>query len=234
MWIRGRLPLDLLAFNNGGGSGGGSGNSSGTGAGDGNGTGDGQQGNGEKDGKTEGEGKEGGEGKAPEKTLTPAEVEAIVKEKQAQWQRGQQKRDEDAKRAAEEAALTEKEEFKTLAEKRGTRVAELEPKVTELEAKAEGLTTELDRANKALAKTLEAQKSGLSKPVLSLLEKMSPVDQVEWLAENGAEVRKEGTAAVPNHGQSGAGNNGAGTSTASYGQTFLQSRYGPRGGTEKK
>jgi hypothetical protein len=236
MWIRGRLPLEILAFNNGNGSGGNSGNSSDTGGGDGNGTGGGSGTGDEKEGKVEGDGKtEDKEGAKPQgKVLTEDEVKAIVLEKQAQWQRGQEKRDSDAKRAAEEAALTEKEEFKTLAEKRGTRVAELEPKVSELEAKTEGLTAELDRANKALTKTLAAQKVGLTKPVLSLLEKMPPVDQIEWLAENGAEVRKEATAAVPNHGQSGAGNNGAGTGTASYGQTFLQGRYGPRGGTDKK
>lgn len=227
MWLRG-IPLELLCFNQGSGSGGNSGTSGeGTGAGDGGGsggTGDGDKG---KEGGS-GDDKAGTEGK----TYTQAEVEAMVRDKQAQWKRGQETRDDAARRAADEAALTEKEEFKTLAGRRGERVTELEGQVTTLTQQVEGLTPRAEKAEAALAGMLKTQIDSLSKPLADLLGRMSPTEQAEWLAANADAVKQDTTTAVPNHGSSGAGNSGAGTANA--GQTWLASRYGPRDAAGKK
>ncbi len=82
----------------------------------------------------------------------------------------------DAKKAAdaaEKARLTEAGEYKALAEQAQAKVAELEPH----KARA-------DRYEASLTKLLAEERKGLPKHVLTLLDKLDPADQLDYIAEN--------------------------------------------------
>lgn len=86
-----------------------------------------------------------------------------------------------AQTAAEQQSLTEQGKFKELAEKASKRVAELEP-----------LAETVKRQGEALSKFLEGERKGLPKHILALLDKLDPVDQLEYIATNRNELRPAG------------------------------------------
>lgn len=121
-------------------------------------------------------------------------VEEMLRERLAREERKRERAAEEARRQAEERALKEQQRFKELADSQAKRLAELEPLVAQLEA--EQATTERYKA--ALTKQLEALRTDLPKPILALLDRLDPVEQLEWLAANGAELApKGGGAGIP-------------------------------------
>lgn len=97
-----------------------------------------------------------------------------------QFKADQERAAADAKKAqsdAEAARLAEQGEFKKLAEQAEARAKDLEPhKVT------------AERYGAALTKLLEAERKDLPKHVLTLLDKLDPAEQLEYIAENRAEI----------------------------------------------
>lgn len=126
-------------------------------------------------------------GSTPEdKKFTQKDVDAIIAERLERMKKTQEAAAEKLKKQAEEDALVKNQEFQKLADERGKRVAELEGQVTELTTVRE----QAERYKGALEKYLEAERKGLPKHVLTLLEKLDPVDQIEYIAANRAELGK--------------------------------------------
>ena len=85
-----------------------------------------------------------------------------------------------AKKKADEAALKDKEEWKTLADQRQADIDELTKQKTELEP----FKQQAEKYKKALDDILAAQKKKLPKHILTLIEKLDPVDAMAYITEN--------------------------------------------------
>lgn len=89
-----------------------------------------------------------------------------------------------AKKDAEEKELQEKQEFKTLAEKRQGDIETLKKEVETLTAAKE----QGEKYRTALEKSLQAQTEKLPKHIKTLLAKMDVLEQMEYLTENGKDL----------------------------------------------
>lgn len=163
-------------------------------------------GSGEDDVKTDdatGQDNGGDDKKSVEPTFTQSDIDRIVTER---LERASKKSDERAQKVKEDAeakALEEQSKFQELAEKRGTKVAELETSVTTLTAQVESNQSEAQRYKAALSGLLEKQRKAVPEHLHTLLDKLDPVEQLEWLAGNTDKL-------TPNTGVPGTpkGNNG--------------------------
>ncbi len=118
--------------------------------------------------------------KTEEKQFSQSELEAIVKDR---LERAKRKAKEDADKAkadADQKALAEQGEFKTLAEQRA---AELETTKRELET-AKTHEQAADKYRKALKDRLDVEKKAYPAHVVSLLDKLDPLEQLEWITAN--------------------------------------------------
>jgi len=89
-----------------------------------------------------------------------------------------------AKKDADDKALEEKQEFKTLAEKRQAEIEQLKTQVTELStAKEQG-----EKYKAALESHLKTQIEKLSKPYQALISKLDPLEQIEFLTKNAKDL----------------------------------------------
>lgn len=110
------------------------------------------------------------------------------------WRTEQEKAGQAAAQAAEAAEaerLAKQQEWQTLAEKRQAALDEMKP-----------YKETAERYKGALAAILEAQRGGLPGHVVELLDKLDPVDQLEYIAKHQAELAKPAppntNAAAPN------------------------------------
>ncbi len=124
-----------------------------------------------------------------EKTFTQAELEAVIEQRLTR-ERNKAKADADkAKADAEQRALVEQGEWKTLAEQRAQRVAELEP----LSAQVEQHKSDAKRYRDAIAKYADAAKANVPESVRALLDKLDPIDQLDWITTNAASLTPDKT-----------------------------------------
>lgn len=86
-------------------------------------------------------------------------------------------------KAAEEQRLAEQQQWQELAKRRESELAQ-----ASAEAKAKGEA--LERYQATLTKLLEERRKAVPKHVLALLDKLDPVDQLAYIAENEAEFAK--------------------------------------------
>ena len=117
------------------------------------------------------------------------EVNAQLKELK-QFKTDWEKQQAEGKRASEEAEkkrLAEQGQFKELADQAAKKASDLEP----FKAKAE-------RYEGALGKLLAEERKGLPKHVTALLDRLDPAEQLEWIAENRAELGKPAPTPPPN------------------------------------
>lgn len=91
-----------------------------------------------------------------------------------------------AAKQAEELALAEKQEFKTLADKRQSELDALKPQ-------AEKAT----RYETALKKLLDTERSGLPAYILPLLDRMEPDEQLAYIAEHRETLRPASKDGIP-------------------------------------
>jgi hypothetical protein len=139
---------------------------------------------------------DGKSGDTPEeKKFTQKELDAIFADRLAREKKKQDEATAKLKKQAEEDALVKNQEYQKLADERGKRVAELEGQVGELET----VRTQAERYKGALETYLQAEKKDLPKHVLTLLEKLDPVDQIEYISANREQLGKsnEGPQGVP-------------------------------------
>ena len=131
------------------------------------------------------------------KTFTQADIDRIVKDRlereKSAREKATSKAKEEASRArtgttSEAEALKKNQEWQALAEKNETRANELLAKLGELEPLGDQVT----RYKGALEKYLATEKKDLPKHVLVLLEKLDPIEQIEYLAANREDLGKTG------------------------------------------
>lgn len=142
----------------------------------------------EADKGNEGEPAPTGTTEAKEPTFTQADIDRIITER---LERERKKSEEKTKRATEEAqakALEEQQKFQELAQQRGTKVAELEALSTELSTKLEATDATAKRYQKALNTILAEQLKRVPDHLTGLLNRLDPVEQLEWLAQNGEKL----------------------------------------------
>lgn len=119
-------------------------------------------------------------------------VQSRLARAREKWEGEVEREREQARREAEEQRLEDQEEYRELAEQRQERIAELEQRVSE----AEAVTEENERLAAALERTLKAQREGLPEHVITLLDRLDPVEQMEYLADN-AEILKKSPGGPP-------------------------------------
>ena len=144
-------------------------------------------------GQDDKDGQDGGKDKKPpEKQFSQADVDTIIADRLRREKEKSEKASQKTKEAAEAQKLAEQEKFKELAEKHGLKITGLEANLETQVAELEDTTGKIDRLEEALKALLEAQKEGLPDFILPLLDKMDPVDQLEYLAANRESLVKGG------------------------------------------
>ena len=122
-----------------------------------------------------------------EAKFTQADVERIIAERLDRERKKAEEKAAKAQAEAEAKALAEQNQFKELAEKHAQRIAKLEA----IEPKAQ-------RYEAALTKLLETQRKSIPEHVITLLDKLDPADQLEWIAMNQTKiVQPSGAPATP-------------------------------------
>lgn len=113
-----------------------------------------------------------------------AAVDLIVKDRLKQAQRRAEQDTEKMRRQAEEEALTKNQEFKTLADQRQVTITELEARIQEFTP----LKEQTEKYKGAMQKIVQAQVSKLPTALKVLVEKMDPLEQMNYLAEHAKEL----------------------------------------------
>lgn len=154
--------------------------------GDGGGTGNvpGTQDSKQGDGSNNGSPPADGSSKGAITFASEAEFQKALDEKlKERLEREKKKAEEAAKKAADEAvaeAAKKNGEWQKVAEQREKEIAEAQAKLHELDKAQE----QIQRYGETLNKHLEAQRAGLPEAITKLLDKLDPVDQLEWLSAN--------------------------------------------------
>jgi hypothetical protein len=132
-----------------------------------------------------------------EKTFKQSEVDEIIKDRLARAKRKADDEAQAAKTAAEQKALLEQGEYKTLAEQRA---AELATAQTALEA-ANAHKEAAEQYKTALLSRLAVDKKSLPAGIVALIDKLDPIDQVAWFSDpKNAELLKPASPSNPAYG----------------------------------
>lgn len=115
-----------------------------------------------------------------------ADIEAKLKERLERERKKAEQATLKAKADAEAEAAKKNGEWQKLAEQREAEAAALTKKLAELEP----VSGKAERYEATLKKYLEAQKKDLPAHILALLEKLDPVDQLEYITANADVLRK--------------------------------------------
>lgn len=134
------------------------------------------------------------------------DLDGVIQERLDRAQRAAEKKQAEAAEQARLKALEEQGEWQKLAEQRAARIADLEAATKT----AQTLEQERDRYKTAVTTLLKTQRTDLPKPILDLLDKLDPVDQLEWIAANRQELAKPSGGTPPRAaGRAGAPPTGA-------------------------
>lgn len=134
-----------------------------------------------------------GSDQKPEKTFTQAELDVIIKERLAREKAASEKAQaEAAKKAADEAAA-KNGEWQKLAEARAAEIASVSARLGELET----AKTQLAEYEAAIKLQADTAKKDLPSHILSLLDALPPVKQLEWLAKNASVLGQRPTQTIP-------------------------------------
>jgi hypothetical protein len=134
----------------------------------------------------DGKGGKGGEPGQGDKQFTQADLDRIVTERLDRERKAREKEAEKVKTIAEQKALEDEKKWQELAEKQKTQIADFEKSAGEL-------TTLKDthaKYEKALKAYLETQRKGLPDHIVKLLDKLDPVEQLEYIAANAEALNK--------------------------------------------
>ena len=126
-----------------------------------------------------------------------AEVDRILKDR---LERAETKAQEKARKAAEAAeaeAAAKNGEWKDLAEKRAATLGALETEKATLTEQLDAQKDTLARYEKALTAHVAAQSEDVPDGVKTLLGKLDPVEQLEWLAANRETLLQQKRQGVP-------------------------------------
>jgi hypothetical protein len=138
---------------------------------------------GDQGGDGTGAGKPGAGGEpTQEKTFTQAEVNALIDDR---LKRERDKNDRDAAEAKQKADATTLAEQKKYQELSETLQTQLDGKGRELTSTQE----QLEAANKALQAHLEALRKDIPPHIITLLDRMTPAEQLTYIAANADELK---------------------------------------------
>ena len=132
-----------------------------------------------------------------ERRFSQADLDRVVEERLKREKAKAESAAQKAKEKAEAEALANQEKWKELAEKNGSTLTQIQ---TELEAKAGELETaaqRVERLEKALQAQLTSAKDGLPEAVLELVNRLDPVDQLEYLAKHKTSLGVKNGTGVP-------------------------------------
>jgi len=130
-----------------------------------------------------GDEKDKAKAKKDEKTFTQAELDQIVKDRLERERKKAEEATDKARKKAEADALEKNQEWQKLAEKRQVDLDEMTKQKTELESFKE----QAKKYKAALDANLKKATEKLPKHILTLIEKMDPVDAMKYITDN-AEV----------------------------------------------
>ena len=130
----------------------------------------------------------GNEGANSEAKFTQADIDRIVGERLKRAEESAAQKSKEAAAKAEAKALADSQQFKELSEKQAARLLELETASGETGKAIEQLNAERDRYRKALEENVKERKKGLGDHIISLLDNLDPVSQLEWLTKNWAKL----------------------------------------------
>lgn len=116
-----------------------------------------------------------------------ATIDKIVTERLERERRKNEKEREKEKEELELKQLQEKEEWKELAEKSTAKAASLEAQLAELDS----LKEKQDKYEKALKTYVDSLRKGIPEHVIMLLDKLDPVEQLEYISTNIDALRKK-------------------------------------------
>lgn len=134
-----------------------------------------------------------GSDQKPEKTFTQAELDAIIKERLAREKTASEKAQAEAAKKAADDAAAQNGEWQKLAETRAAEIAEANKKLGELET----AKTQLAEYEAAIKLQADTAKKDLPAHILSLLDALPPVKQLEWLAKNASVLGQRPTQTIP-------------------------------------
>jgi hypothetical protein len=117
-------------------------------------------------------------GVADEKRFTQTELEQQIKERLARQQRQFEAQQREAQAALEAKQLEEQAEWQKLANRRADELKELKPRAQ--------LAESYEKAVRAL---VDAQTRDVPANIQMILEKLSLVDQLDWLAANAGTIK---------------------------------------------
>ena len=132
-----------------------------------------------------------------EKTYTQAELDAKVEERLLRERKQAADRETKARTEAEAKALAEQGEFKKLSETQAKTLLDLTAERDGLSAERESLKAKADKYEKALNSLLDTHKAAIPEHVKPLLDRLDPVEQLQWIADNGGKVGVNGVPATP-------------------------------------
>ena len=112
-----------------------------------------------------------------EPKFTQDDINRIIDERLARERRQQQEKDEANKKTVEELLLIEQGKFKELSDRREKEIGDL--------------SGALDAHKSAVTKYLEHLRKQVPATVLTLLDKLSAVDQLDWIATNIESLKQE-------------------------------------------
>lgn len=131
-------------------------------------------------------------GSTEEAKFTQSQLEAIVKDRLERERKKAETATAKAREDAEAAALTKNAEWQALAERRAEQLTAAEAKAAEVDS----VQQRADRYEVALKSHLDSQRKDLPAHITALLDKLDPVEQLEWLSAN-REALTKGSNGVP-------------------------------------
>jgi hypothetical protein len=114
------------------------------------------------------------------KLFTQAEIDKIIADRLTREEKKRAEATDKARRDAEEKALADNAKWQELAEKRAKEI----DGATQALAEMETLRQQHEAATTALGRYLDTERKGLPDHIIGLLDKLGPVEQLEWLASN--------------------------------------------------
>ena len=117
------------------------------------------------------------EPKVEQKLFTQEDINSIIDQRLDRERRQQREKEEQAKKTVEDLLLIEQGKFKELSDRREKEIGDL--------------TSTLDGHKTALGKYLDHQRKLVPATVLTLLDKLPAVDQLDWIASNIEQLKVE-------------------------------------------
>jgi molecular chaperone GrpE (heat shock protein) len=113
-----------------------------------------------------------------------AALDAKLKERLARADEKAKSAAQKAREEAERKAMTDNSQFKELSEKQAAQLAKLEADYAKAQADLEALTGDAGKYRSALEANVAERRKGLPEHIITLLDNLDPVQQLDWLTKS--------------------------------------------------